>query len=59
MSYDQNAGQSGNFMVVNKYFVNVVKFKYMGTAVTNKNYIHEEIKRRLISGGGCLLLFSS
>jgi hypothetical protein len=34
-----------------------VAFKYLGTTLTNKNDIHDEIKSRLNSGK-CLLLFS-
>jgi hypothetical protein len=29
------------------------EFKYLGTTVTNKNSIQEEIKRRLNSGNAC------
>jgi len=32
------------------YFENLSKFKHFGTAVTNRNYIHKDIKRKLISG---------
>jgi hypothetical protein len=50
--------------VPNKSIVNVTKFKYFGTVVTDKNCIHEEIKRRLNlrnawyhSSGSCYLPF--
>jgi hypothetical protein len=32
---------------------NVAQFKYLGTRVTNKNLVQEEIKRRLNSGNVC------
>jgi hypothetical protein len=34
VSRHQNVGQSHN--IVNKYFENVAKFKYLGTTVTNQ-----------------------
>jgi hypothetical protein len=45
----QNAGEIHNLMIANKSFENVTNFKYLGKAIKNKNYIHEEIKSRLIS----------
>jgi hypothetical protein len=53
MSHHQNAGQNHNFLIADKSFKNVVKFKYLGTTVTTKNYIHEETKSRLKSGNAC------
>jgi hypothetical protein len=53
MSGDQNAGQNGNIKLDNKQFERVEQFKYLGTTVTNRNYIQEEIKSRLKSRNAC------
>ena len=50
MSRDQNAGRSHNIEIDNSSFERVEEFKYLGTALTNKNYIQEEIKNILKSG---------
>jgi hypothetical protein len=38
-----------NIRIANESFQKVEKFKYLGTTLTNLNYIHDEIKRRLNS----------
>jgi hypothetical protein len=53
MSRDQNAGQNGNIHIGNKLYETVEEFKYLGTTLTNQNYIQEEIKGRLKSGNAC------
>jgi len=40
----QNVEYNHNVLVANKSFGSVARFKYLGTTVTNKNYIHEVIK---------------
>jgi len=39
--------------VDNRFFEWVEEFKYLGTTLTNQNYIQEEIKGRLQSGNAC------
>jgi hypothetical protein len=50
MSRDQNSGQNHNIKIDNKCFERAEQFKYLGTTLTNRNSIHEEIKSRLKSG---------
>jgi hypothetical protein len=42
-----------NIRTANESLENVVKFKYLGTTLTNRNDIHDEIKSRLNSGNAC------
>jgi UDP-N-acetylglucosamine transferase subunit ALG13 len=42
MSRQKNAGENHNIQIANK-------LKYMGTRVTNGNYIHEKFKSRINS----------
>jgi hypothetical protein len=47
MSRHQNLGQNQNIRTANESFENVAKFRYLGTALTNRNGMHDEIKSRL------------
>jgi hypothetical protein len=40
----QDAGQNHDIKIGNRYFENVVQFKYLGTTATNQNLIQEEIE---------------
>jgi len=53
MSGDRNAEQSHSIKTDNGYFEREEEFKYLGTTLTDQNYIQEEIKSRLKSGNSC------
>jgi hypothetical protein len=53
LSRHQNARQNPDIKKDNRCFENVAKFRYLGTTVTNRNLIQEEIKWRLNSGNAC------
>jgi hypothetical protein len=45
LSHFQKSGKNHNIEVVNKSFKNVAKFLYLGTSLSDHNYIHE-IKKK-------------
>jgi hypothetical protein len=49
----QQAGQRHSIKIANRSFESVTKFKYLGTALTDKNCMNKEIKSRLNSGNAC------
>jgi hypothetical protein len=53
MSRHRTSGQNQNIRIANESFKNVATFKYLGTTLTNQNYINDEIKSRLNSGNPC------
>jgi hypothetical protein len=53
MSGDRNAGQNHNIKLDNKSFEKLEQFKYLGTTLTYRNSIQEEIKSRLNSRNAC------
>jgi hypothetical protein len=55
----QNVGQNRDIKIAKRSFENVSQFKYLGTTVTNQNFIQEEIRRRLSSGNACYHSVSS
>ena len=56
MSRDQNAGRSHSMKIDNSCIERVEEFRYLGTPLTNKNSIQEEIKSRLKVGNACYYL---
>jgi hypothetical protein len=59
LSCHRNAGQNNDIKTANRSFENVGQFKYLGTTLTNQNFIGEEIKRRLNSGNACYHLIQN
>jgi hypothetical protein len=53
LSRHKNAGQNNDIKIGHRWFENVAQLKYLGTTITNRNLIQEEIKRRLNSDNGC------
>ena len=53
MSRDQNAGRSHSMKTDNSSIERVEEFKHLGTTLTNKNSIQEEIKSRFKLGNAC------
>jgi hypothetical protein len=53
MSRHPNSGRNQNKRTANETFQKVATFKYLGTTITNRNDIHDEIKIRLNSGNAC------
>jgi hypothetical protein len=50
MSQAQNAGRNHNMKIDNRFLEIVVESKYLGTNVSYKNSIQEEVKSRMNSG---------
>jgi hypothetical protein len=53
VSRDQNERRSHNIKNDNSFFERVEDFRFLGTAVTYRNSIQEEIKNRLKPGNSC------
>ena len=53
VSRDQNAGRIHSMKMDNSSIERVEEFKYLGTTLTNKNSIREEIECRLKLGNAC------
>jgi hypothetical protein len=47
MSRSQKIAEKHSIKVANRSFEDVAKFKYLGTTLTDQNYMNEDNKRRL------------
>jgi hypothetical protein len=59
MSRSQKTGQKHSVKIANRSFEDVANFKYLGTTLTEQNFMPEEIKSRLNSGNACCHLVHS
>jgi hypothetical protein len=53
LSCHQNVGQNLDVKVAKRSFENVAQSKYLGTPITNQNFIQEEIERMMKSDNAC------
>jgi hypothetical protein len=53
MSRGQKIGQKHSTKIASRPFEDVEKFKFLGTTLTDQNYMHEEIQSRLNSENAC------
>jgi hypothetical protein len=53
MSGSWKKGQKHSIKIANSSFKDVVKFKYLGTTLTDQNCMHKEINSRLNTGNAC------
>jgi hypothetical protein len=53
MSRDRNAGRGDSVKIDNSSIERVEEFKYLGTMLTDQNFVQEEIKSRLKLGNAC------
>jgi hypothetical protein len=49
----QMAGQRWSIMIANSSFEDAAKLKYLGTTLTDQNFMNKEIRSRLNSGNAC------
>jgi hypothetical protein len=53
ISRNQNSEQNHSMKIDNKFFERFEQLKYLGTTLTHRNFIQEEMKSRLKSGNAC------
>jgi hypothetical protein len=44
LSHHQNAGQNHDIKIGNRCFESVAQFRYLGTVITDRNLIQEELR---------------